>query len=50
MILAAGWTHGYGSNQDCALVRYNPNGSVDTTFASGGIAQVDMSQHASDDA
>ena len=35
-ILAAGSSH-YGSNYDFALVRYNTDGSLDTTFGTGGI-------------
>jgi uncharacterized delta-60 repeat protein len=35
-ILAAGSSH-YGSNYNFALVRYNTDGSLDTTFGTGGI-------------
>ena len=36
-ILVAGWT-AVGSNTDFALVRYNVNGSLDTSFSGDGIA------------
>ena len=34
--MAAGYSSN-GSNYDFALVRYNTNGSLDTTFGTGGI-------------
>ncbi len=41
-IVASGSSYN-GSNNDFALVRYNPNGSLDTTFGGGdGIATVDF--------
>ena len=40
-IIAAG-TRG-GTSQDFALVRYNPDGSLDTTFGSGGKVYTDFS-------
>ncbi len=35
-IVAAGWSYN-GINKDFALVRYNPNGSLDESFGSAGI-------------
>jgi uncharacterized delta-60 repeat protein len=35
-ILVAGYTDKGGGNFDFAVARYNPNGSLDTTFGSGG--------------
>ncbi len=35
-LVAAGHSEGFGSNDDFALVRYNVNGSLDTSFATGG--------------
>lgn len=37
-IIATGNTRNTGQNQDAALVRYNPNGSLDTSFDVDGIA------------
>jgi len=34
--VATGYSYN-GSNNDFALVRYNTNGTLDTTFGSGGI-------------
>ena len=36
-VLAAGSAPGAGSGQDVALVRYNPDGSLDSSFGTGGI-------------
>jgi uncharacterized delta-60 repeat protein len=41
-ILLAGYTDS-GTNFDFALVRYNPNGSLDTTFSGDGIEITDLS-------
>ena len=35
-IVAAGWTYN-GSSNDFAVVRYNPDGTLDNTFGAGGI-------------
>jgi uncharacterized delta-60 repeat protein len=35
-ILAAGFTSSSGANPDFAAVRYNPDGSLDTSFGTGG--------------
>ncbi|MFI3137597.1 MAG: Calx-beta domain-containing protein, partial [Methylococcaceae bacterium] len=40
-ILAAGY--GYNNNEDFALVRYNSNGSLDTSFDGDGIVTTDFS-------
>ena len=37
-IIATGSTRNTGQNQDAALIRYNPNGSLDTSFDVDGIA------------
>jgi uncharacterized delta-60 repeat protein len=37
-ILVAGYTYN-GSNNDFALIRYNVNGSLDTSFGTGGVVQ-----------
>src|SRR5260221_8812952 len=34
-----------GADTDFGLVRYNPDGTVDTTFGSGGIVQTDFNHH-----
>src|SRR5262245_19767458 len=39
-IVAVGWT--YGSDEDWALARYNPDGSLDTTFGVGGMTTLDF--------
>ncbi len=36
-VIAAGSAPGAGSGQDVALVRYNPDGSLDTSFGTGGM-------------
>jgi uncharacterized delta-60 repeat protein len=41
-IVVGGTTTGSGTPQDLALVRYNADGSLDTTFGTGGIAVVDL--------
>jgi uncharacterized delta-60 repeat protein len=49
-ILAAGWSSGYASNSpkshetDFALVRYNANGTVDTTFGNKGVVTTNAGQ------
>ncbi|WP_419952931.1 beta strand repeat-containing protein [Methylobacterium sp.] len=35
-IVVAGWGSGSGTGQDFAVVRYNTDGSLDTTFGTGG--------------
>src|SRR5207244_13036554 len=40
-IVVAGNTYN-GTNYDAALVRYNANGSLDTTFGTGGKVTVDF--------
>jgi uncharacterized delta-60 repeat protein len=40
-IIAAGYANG-GSGTDFATIRYNANGSVDTSFGAGGIARTDI--------
>ena len=39
-----------GANDDFALVRYNANGSLDTSFGSGGIVKTDVTAGQNDDA
>ncbi len=42
-IVAAGYAdHGTGSSEDFALARYNPNGSLDTTFSGNGKVVTDF--------
>ncbi len=41
-IVAAGWTPGVGT--DTALLRLNPDGSLDATFGTGGKVQTSISQ------
>ncbi|HEX6278727.1 MAG TPA: choice-of-anchor Q domain-containing protein, partial [Pyrinomonadaceae bacterium] len=49
-ILASGYGHN-GSNWDFVLVRYNPNGSLDSTFGGGdGISTVDFENGSNDSA
>lgn len=36
-IVVAGYSRGSGNNNDFALVRYNPDGALDTTFTGDGI-------------
>ena len=43
-IVAAGSSYN-GSNYDVTLVRYNTNGSLDTTFGTGGIVTTPMGSH-----
>ncbi len=42
-IVAAGSTYTDTTGPDFGLVRYNPNGSLDTTFGSGGVVFTDFS-------
>ncbi len=45
-IIVAGWCNNYstiGFSTDFALVRYNPNGSLDNTFDTDGIVYTDIS-------
>jgi len=37
-IVAAGWAYDVGSSANTALVRYMPNGELDTAFGEGGVA------------
>jgi uncharacterized delta-60 repeat protein len=41
-ILAAGYTSVVFGNSDFALARYNVNGSLDTSFGSGGLVRTDF--------
>jgi uncharacterized delta-60 repeat protein len=41
-IIAAGYTQTFTTDDDFALVRYNSDGSLDTTFASGGTLTTDF--------
>ncbi|HET8676489.1 MAG TPA: hypothetical protein VFO63_11915, partial [Blastocatellia bacterium] len=41
-IIAAGYTQTFTTDDDFALVRYNTDGSLDTTFASGGTLTTDF--------
>ncbi|MCX7619129.1 delta-60 repeat domain-containing protein, partial [Tepidiforma sp.] len=41
-LVAAGWSVDAAGNDDFALVRYNPNGSLDPTFGSGGKVITDL--------
>ena len=49
-IILAGFCHNCGANllQDFALVRYNPNGTLDATFGSGGIVLTDLNNGSDD--
>lgn len=40
--IVAGGSSNNGSNFDFALIRYNPNGSLDTAFGDGGIVLTDI--------
>lgn len=40
-IVAAGWAYN-GSSTDFAVIRYNPDGSLDTTFGTGGEVLTDF--------
>ena len=42
-IVAAGYSHN-GANYDFAVVRYNTDGSLDTTFGSGGKVSTDVGE------
>jgi len=42
-IVVAGSTFGIGSNSDFAVARYNTDGSLDTTFGTGGIVTTSIS-------
>src|SRR5262249_13154175 len=46
-IIAAG--DRYGSNEDFALVRYNANGTLDTSFGTGGIVTTDLQSGSNDE-
>jgi uncharacterized delta-60 repeat protein len=39
-IVAVGHNNPYGSHLDIALVRYNSDGSLDTTFGANGIVAI----------
>jgi uncharacterized delta-60 repeat protein len=41
-IIAAGGALAYGSSSDIAIVRYNPDGSLDASFGSGGKILLDI--------
>lgn len=41
-LLVGGQGNAFAGNLDSVLVRYNANGSLDTTFGSGGIARFDL--------
>ena len=41
-IVASGTSSGIGNSVDFAVVRYNPNGSLDTTFGGDGITTADF--------
>src|SRR5687767_2507681 len=41
-IIAAGYTQTFTTDDDFALVRYNTDGSLDPTFASGGTLTTDF--------
>jgi uncharacterized delta-60 repeat protein len=43
-ILAAGYSEN-GKNRDFALARYNPNGSLDTSFSGDGLTSVDFDNY-----
>jgi uncharacterized delta-60 repeat protein len=47
-IVAAGLGESTGAGQDFALARFNANGSLDTSFGSGGEVTTDFSGHADD--
>ena len=48
-IVAAGWNND-GNNDDMALARYNSNGTLDTAFATNGMATIGFSGGQSDGA
>ncbi|GEM_PF-1022297 len=41
-LVVAGWTDAAGFRSDFALARYNPNGSLDPTFGTGGVVTTDF--------
>jgi uncharacterized delta-60 repeat protein len=41
-IVVAGRTRGFGAGDDFALARYNPSGTLDTSFSGDGIARTDF--------
>lgn len=43
-IIAAGYASGSQTGQDFALVRYNPDGSRDTSFGTNGVVTTDFSK------
>ena len=45
-IVAGGWGDPTGAYEDFALVRYNPDGSLDTTFGDGGRVLTDFGVNA----
>jgi uncharacterized delta-60 repeat protein len=49
-IVATGWRYIFGFNKEFFTVRYNTNGSLDNTFASGGIATIAISNYSVADA
>ena len=42
-VIVAGLSHTIPTNHDFLVVRYNANGTIDTTFGASGIASVDFS-------
>ena len=49
-IMVAGNTKSTGRNKDFAVMRYSPNGSLDSTFDGDGITTTDGVQNSDDDA
>lgn len=49
-IVVAGNTRGTGAGQNFAVIRYNPDGSLDESFGTGGIARTDLGYLATDQA
>jgi uncharacterized delta-60 repeat protein len=47
-ILVAGFTTGAVTNKDFLCIRYNPDGSIDTSFGVGGIAELDVQTNSED--
>ena len=42
-IVVAGWVESFPVSSDFALVRFKPDGTLDTTFGSGGVVTTDFS-------